>query len=1274
MTGQEPVARVQGPAKDVQAKGDRAISVGTSAGNVISGDHSTIVDTLIVTQNPTPPSTPSEDEIDAAVVRYAGRIAQVYGRLDLEVLTPLSEEHPAVELREVFVAPTVRADPPPVELPRELLRRLAKSGEADDGPALPLGVDESAIAQIRDSYLRRPPLEVLKVLAAPASRLLVLLGDPGAGKSTLVRYLTLALSQGRAEGPLSGLANYVPLLVELRQYADERWRHSPFADFLTHLHDDFALSVPPAVANELLLNERALVVFDGLDELFDRRVRDDAAQRIAAFATRWPTARIVVTSRTIGYRRGSLEAAGFAHFMLQELDESRISEFIRGWYRIACPGNPRQAEELVKRIDSALRASGPLREMAGNPLLLTVLAIVGRRQQLPNKRHRLYEHAVTVLVSEWDRTAKQLSMPLPATVSEVLELLGPDERLELLRLLARTMQEGQDGIAGNHIARDRLIAVFRSYLRSPQFELSAVHAEAVARAMVAQLHERNFILCHYGGEVYGFVHRVFLEYLAAADLAYRYKDDREWTPAELVDQVIAPRACDPSWHEVLLLLMGQIGTPAARAAIDGLLGLQSRAAADDASHAALALRALAEVGHPGDLSAQSRSVVDYATRALDIRGRKGPYLLEEAMPALASFSRTWTGQSCLVRWFGLSGQFSSSEEPTLVVGTLRLPAANFSLLATRSYYEVDRVFFLYLWGEQHPDDSVVHELLVHTASHETLEHVRSTALEALVELWPRRDDVRELLMTSAVEDPAVGTRYTALRLLGATWLENADTSALIERAAAEDPEDFHRIGLLEALAAGAGDRADIRGYLMRRALADNQPYVRRAALRVLGERCSDRDDVRDFVIRRLTDSSSSDDFVSAARVLAKYWTADPQVRDVLLRETAGPNRLGAVSTLGYEWPHDERVRQALVNASSDPEPAVRKVALERLGRSWRHDEETHEIILRRAASDPDDDIRCTAIRLLDRTLDTDGTYAALLTVAGEAEGGARDDALKQLALHWPDFPEVRDLMLRSIHQNLSAYTGALLLKALQANWPDRHDVHALLLRAAAHPEKHVRAAFLDVLSDTWPESDDVLAVLLRAAQEPEDIYDARRSALRLLTRRWFDRDEVREVVARAAVDPDAPYSASAVLNVLADHWFWHDRAKNLLLHAATHHPDEQTRLAAVRTLGLRRPDDPDVLAVFLKLATADSAPSVRFTALTRWALHTPDDDVRVLTVTRACAEPDAETRSMVHHMLALSWPTHSDTLSVLQDRAAHDPDEETRARAARLLIVPLVTM
>ncbi|MEU7074538.1 hypothetical protein AB0B30_26570 [Streptomyces narbonensis] len=80
---------------------------------------------------PPPPEAP---EIESARAAYATRVRQRYGGLDLEVLTPLQEqgERPLVlRLRDVFVAQSVRADPPPVELPQELLRRLMDPAEAD---------------------------------------------------------------------------------------------------------------------------------------------------------------------------------------------------------------------------------------------------------------------------------------------------------------------------------------------------------------------------------------------------------------------------------------------------------------------------------------------------------------------------------------------------------------------------------------------------------------------------------------------------------------------------------------------------------------------------------------------------------------------------------------------------------------------------------------------------------------------------------------------------------------------------------------------------------------------------------------------------------------------------------------------------------------------------------------------------------------------------------------------------------------------------------------
>ena len=105
-------------------------------------------------------------------------------------------------LDSVFVPQLVRADPPPVELPREMWRRLAAAGEVREAD-LPEGLDQEALDRLRRAYQDRPARPVLQVVAEPSGQKVVVLGDPGAGKSTLARYLMLVLA-GTAEDAGSG--------------------------------------------------------------------------------------------------------------------------------------------------------------------------------------------------------------------------------------------------------------------------------------------------------------------------------------------------------------------------------------------------------------------------------------------------------------------------------------------------------------------------------------------------------------------------------------------------------------------------------------------------------------------------------------------------------------------------------------------------------------------------------------------------------------------------------------------------------------------------------------------------------------------------------------------------------------------------------------------------------------------------------------------------------------------------------------------------------------
>ncbi|MGW4805432.1 NACHT domain-containing protein [Kitasatospora sp. NPDC004272] len=952
---------------------------------------------------PVPQSVPAPQPVPApqaaaALQAYARRVVETYGRLDLEILTPDHDqgEQPVVELREVFVPPSVRVDPPQVELSQELRQRLLEGGELS-AEQLPPGIDPDRLAEIRDAYRQRPSEPVLAVLARDDARRAVLLGDPGAGKSTLAHFLALALTGAELDGaePLAPLVGHVPLVVELRTYAQEEWRQSTFEDFLAHLARTEGLAPPPEILRPLLADGRALVVFDGLDELFDPEVRTATARRIAAFAARYPHCRILVTSRTVGYHRAVLDAAGFTHHMLQDLDDGQITAFARRWYATSCPGRPADAATLVTRLGDALTRSRPVRELAGNPLLLTILAILGRRQTLPRDRHGVYRHAVTVLVARWDRDAKHLTAHLPPAVAETLEVLGQEERLELLRLLARHMQEGRDGISGNHVHERAVEELFRDYLQL--CDVAPDRARPAARAMIGQLRERNFILARYGGGVYGFVHRTFLEYLAADDLVHRYEHEREWTPGELVGEVLIPRAGDPSWHEVLLLVAGQLRERDTGALVDGLLRLhRARQKRRGARELGLALRVLAEVKKIAVLADLSNQAIDTVTQYLDQDGWN--YGVSPA--ALAGFGPQWTGRRRYLRWYALWGYEKGDDSIGAVLASALLddPDAVLGLADTSSpiWFSDVMARVLRLWNAAPGVLDAVVDQVTHHAQHwaryillvmlarTELDDRGTATVQALLRNRAAHDPdsiVREVAAKLLKEGRAVGSQSLAAR--GVTDHRSVDSAP--GEAALETAVRAWRDGDRKPLCDGMEPLLDDP-------IIARMPSWRRHHVR---NRLDRHPEDRAMVVDAFGSAESVEDR-SLAFSLIRVGTdpTDPDLLDLLLdRAAVEPDdelRHEVLDVLG-DRPGDARVAALIHGALRyDPAPANRRTALAWFLRRRPDGTDLPELLLERAADDPAPEVRRYARRALGQWWFEDPRCVALFRAPWAVDGTVDD--------------------------------------------------------------------------------------------------------------------------------------------------------------------------------------------------------------------------------------------------------------------------------------------
>ncbi len=189
---------------------------------------------------------------------------------------------------------------------------------------------------LREAENNQPELSVLNVLNQPQLyKYSVILGNPGSGKSTLLQYKALIWARNQPSVlPLLEL----PLLIELRNYVENRQKTlcKNFLDYLHHGTGVLGGTLNQKELDEWLRNRQTLVMFDGLDEIFDIQEQTNVVIDLINFTKTYPQARIVITSRILGYnqQRQRLRHAQFREFTLQDLDDEQIHSFIEQWHRL----------------------------------------------------------------------------------------------------------------------------------------------------------------------------------------------------------------------------------------------------------------------------------------------------------------------------------------------------------------------------------------------------------------------------------------------------------------------------------------------------------------------------------------------------------------------------------------------------------------------------------------------------------------------------------------------------------------------------------------------------------------------------------------------------------------------------------------------------------------------------------------------------------------------------------------------------------------------------
>lgn len=381
---------------------------------------------------------------------------------------------------------------------------------------------------------------------------LVILGDPGSGKSTTLKYISLMFAENETEAQLNLERQWLPIFFPIAAYGQALDKNGvALQNFIPHyLRERHNLPDLTPLFEHALDNKYALVLLDGLDEVRDWETRLVILQHVENdFLKRHPDSRFIFTSRIAGYDRARL-GPPFRHCTVLPFDDDEVRQFAHQWSLAFELTNKSEAEARVpakQRAEALIRdifATKEVRSLAANPLMITILALIHHQSvRLPERRVELYELCVKALAETWNKFRSESATGRPLDIHLGNQRIDERFVVDVLGPVALWMHETAGG--GTVDIRD-LRDKIAEYLPAAEGEVPA--RKRVADDFLRIMTETCGLLQEKGENLFGFLHLTFEEYLASRALMESEFIDRDaWLNQNWYHE---------RWKEVIRLAVG----------------------------------------------------------------------------------------------------------------------------------------------------------------------------------------------------------------------------------------------------------------------------------------------------------------------------------------------------------------------------------------------------------------------------------------------------------------------------------------------------------------------------------------------------------------------------------------------------------------------------------------------------------------------------------------------------------------------------------------------
>jgi len=374
--------------------------------------------------------------------------------------------------------------------------------------------------------------------AVAAHTKLMIVGKPGAGKTTFLRHIAIQCNQGEL------LPDYIPIFIRLRNFAENAREANSFSLF-NYLNQELSLFGADEEQVKTLLHQgRALILLDGLDEVNDNQ-DIMIVNQVLRFCEEYYKTRVIMTCRVANHQ---YQLEGFTDIEIADFDYSQIAAFVQKWFIAVDKNSLEQGKVLAAQFMQKLQLSEnqQIRNLVVTPLLLNLACCVFQSQaDFSSSRLELYKNGLNILLRRWDeaRSIKREENSQNLSLPSKFKLLS--------QIAAITFEQGHYFFTQEQLQHYITNYLQKSHTVAGDPEVLQVNSEVVLKSLEAQglLQER-------ARGVYSFSHLTFQEYLTARNFVFSSEPQ---TLEEKLQHLVS-HLTEARWRNVFLFTASMLGS------------------------------------------------------------------------------------------------------------------------------------------------------------------------------------------------------------------------------------------------------------------------------------------------------------------------------------------------------------------------------------------------------------------------------------------------------------------------------------------------------------------------------------------------------------------------------------------------------------------------------------------------------------------------------------------------------------------------------------------